>query len=107
MKQQNIKIEGTIAKTRMISDLSEKMAEMNDELSNMKRIIVSTNDSMTLVASDVKNIKIENKNLKLENQNLKKEIETLKRGIWYSVIAGIAGVSLGTLALILVWQSGT
>jgi len=107
MKQQNIKIEGTIAKTRMISDLSEKMAEMNDELSNMKRIIVSTNDSMTLVASDVKNIKIENKNLKLENQNLKKEIETLKKGIWYSVIAGIAGVSLGTLALILVWQSGT
>lgn len=107
LREYDAKIDGIMSRTETIRDLNEEISSINEEFSNVKRLIVTTNDSLTLIASDVETLKTENENLKLENQNLKKEVATLKRGIWYSVIAGIAGVSLGTLALILVWQSGT
>lgn len=107
IEQQDTKIEGIVARTRMVSDLNSEFANLKEEFSNVKKVVLATNDSLTLVASDLKKLKEENSSLKEENQNLKKEVQTLKRGIWYSIIAGIAGVSLGTLALILVWQSGT
>lgn len=107
LEEYDVRIQGILSRTDAINDLNEEISSVNEEFSNVKRLIVATNDSLTLMASDVETLKAENENLKLENQNLKKEVATLKKGIWYSVIAGIAGLSLGTLALILVWQSGT
>ena len=97
---------GAVAKVRDISEFSVKLKNFEEDYSKIKKIVISTNESLVAVASDVKDLKEKSDAMKNEVENLKSEVSTLRNTVWYAVGAGIIGASLGLLALIMLWQKG-